>query len=139
MPSITRDLARSLVGQFTAFAAMPQAQEGLSLTIDTLMEASRSESHACAIVREIVSMPGEPLRWPSPDRIRAVAWRLLTDSDQHPVSHCKCVNGWVTSVRMLKGVPYDCASPCPRCRGAQPQSEQDGKSASVEREEEVTW
>lgn len=56
------------------------------------------------------------------------------------MSCAKCINGWITTVRVLKGVHYDCASPCPRCRGAQPASEQDGKSASAEREEEeVVW
>lgn len=129
MPEIKRETARALVGQFTAFAALPQADEGLTLTINTLIASARSEAHARAIVREIVDAPGDPPKWPPPDRIRAVAWALLTESEK--ASKCgKCGGmGFVHSVRRVAGVPLDFSEPC-SCRSV-PQQTPDQKSRGI--------
>lgn len=116
---IKRTTAQALVGQFTSFAPLPQADEGLTLTIDTLIAAARSEDHAKAIVQEIVEAPGgderNPPKWPTVAQIRAVAWRLLTESEK--VNPCKKCNGcgFVHTVRRVAGVPLDFAEPC-SCR-----------------------
>lgn len=129
MPEIKRETARALVGQFTAFAPLPQADEGLTLTINTLIASARSEAHARAIVREIVDAPGDPPKWPPPDRIRAVAWSLLTESEKS--NPCKKCNGcgFVHSVRRVAGVPLDFSEPC-SCRVA-PQPAPDQKSRGI--------
>lgn len=143
MPEISRDTAKSLVSQFTAFAPLPQAREGLTLTIDTLIAAARSEGHARRIVAEIVDAPGEPARWPSPDRIRSVAWALLTDSEKTtPCQECGGT-GWKHFTRSYGGVPLDFSTEC-SCRPRAPivasSVKRDGKmSSAAETMEDVTW
>lgn len=135
LPSITRDVARALVGQFTAFAPMPQATEGLTLTIDTLISCARSEAHARATVKAIIESPGDPLRWPSPDRIRAVAWSMLSESDRR--TNCEVCNGtgWRSKPIVLKGITYDNSVRCACNGGRLPVP--DGKMAAAS--EEVVW
>lgn len=115
MPEISRELARSLVGQFTAFAYLPQADEGLTLTINTLIASARSEAHARAIVREIVDAPGDPPKWPPPDRIRSVAWALLAESEKSTACDRCGGCGYIHTVRIIGGVPYDFSDKC-ACR-----------------------
>lgn len=143
MPEISRDTAKSLVSQFTAFAPLPQAREGLTLTIDTLIASARSESHARRIVAEIVDAPGDPARWPSPDRIRSVAWALLTESEKAaPCQECGG-SGWRHFVRMVGGVPLDFSTECscrPRAPAVASSPRRDGKmSSAAETMEDVTW
>lgn len=129
MSEIKREVARALVGQFTAFSPLPQADEGLTLTINTLIASARSEAHARAIVREIVDAPGDPPKWPSPDRIRAVAWALLTESEK-AIKCGKCGgSGFIHTVRIVGGVPLDCSGPC-SCRVV-PQPAPDQKSRGI--------
>lgn len=145
MPKITRETAQKLVGQFTAFAYLPQSNEGLTLTIDTLIASARSEGHAKAIVQEILDAPGDPPIWPPPHRIRKVAWDLLTD-DEKSSGCCERCNGsgFVHTVKRIKGVPYDFSEEC-SCRvPATPQSTtkpvRDGRMASAaDAMEGVVW
>lgn len=119
MPEIDRDTAKALVSAFTAFAPLPQAMEGLTLTINTLIAAARSVAHARAIVNEIVDAPGDPARWPSPERIRSVAWSLLTEAEK--VNPCqKCAgSGFMHTEKLIGGVVYDFSAPC-SCRAPAP-------------------
>lgn len=142
MPEITREIARALVGQFTAFAPLPQAKEGLTLTIDTLIASARSEGHARSIVRDIVDAPGDPARWPSPDRIRSVAWSLLTESEKITPCHRCGGSGFIHTVKTIGGIPYDFSALCSCRPGSQssPPTKQDRKlAASAEVMEDVVW
>lgn len=119
MPEIDRETARALVGTFTAFAPLPQATEGLSLTINTLIASARSEAHARRIVNEIVDAPGDPARWPSPERIRSVAWALLTEAEKaNPCQKC-AGSGFMHTEKIIGGVAYDFSVPC-SCRAPAP-------------------
>lgn len=140
MPEISREMARSLVSKFTAFAPLPQAKEGLALTIDTLIACARSEVHAKRIIEEIVDAPGDPVRWPSPERIRTVAWALLTDSEKR--THCKHCDGlgWRSAPLTIKGIEYANSVRCACNGGRLPAQPRDGKLASAaEAMEEVVW
>ncbi len=141
MPEITREAARALVGQFTAFAPLPQATEGLTLTIDTLIACARSEAHAKRIVREIVEAPGDPARWPAPERIRSVAWSLLSDGEKNTNCERCGGSGFVHVVRVIKGVPLDFADTC-SCRQrvalAVDKPKRDSKMAAIA-EDDFPW
>lgn len=126
---IDRELAKKLVEQFTAFAAPPMLQGGLTTTIDTLVACARSERHARAIVREIVETPGDPPRWPAPDRIRSVAWQLLSEEERTPQCSRCGGSGWHHFTRLVRGVSHDFSQRC-SCRGGAAEAH-DGKMSAA--------
>lgn len=131
----SREEAKSLVKRFGSFATPPSEPEALGVTIDTLWRACETRQHAEKVVQDIIESPGEPVRWPSPERINAVAH--LHKPRALKCQHCDGA-GWRSAPFVSKGIEYSNSVRCV-CNGGRLPAPTDGKAAAAGKEEEVVW
>lgn len=91
-------------------AGKPAKPEGMAEVVNALFYAAKSAAHAKAIISAYLESPlldgyGNA-RWPTPDKIRAIAWAL---SPKETVPYCEECNhtGW----RIVERAVYSCGMP----------------------------
>ena len=134
----TRDDAKSLVRRFGSIARPPDEPEAIGVTIDTLWHSCESREQAERVVADIIESPGDPIRWPTPDRIRAVAYRHKPRGGPR-CEHCDGM-GWRSKPIFVKGIEYPNCVRCVCNGGKLPPPQRDGKmSSAAEVMEGVVW
>lgn len=130
---ISKPFAKQEIGRLFSIPFPPKTESGLDELVRTLYATARDEQHATATITQIIEGPSaDGQRWPTPEEIRSVAWRLLPESEKKFGCH-KCYGtGFVYQPKTHKGMVYEASAPC-ECRPMPPSDGEPERGGGIAR------